>query len=373
MVSELIEMSAVIGDVYDAAIDPSLWQQALKSICAYVGGASAVLYWHDAATERGEALHLFNEAPSYTRLYFEKYLPMNPMFPATAFIDEGVVVATGDIMPRSELVKTQFYKEWLKPQGIEDGLAVNLEKGTTRCSLVNIRTEAAATKTMRHRLAMLVPHLQRAVVIGRVFNQKTATENALAQTLDHVEAAVFLVRADGAIAFSNNIAKKMLIDAVLVKEERGALHAVTSKADRTLRDIFVSAEKGDASIGVRGVAVPLTDEADGQWFAHVLPLTSGRRQQAAHQLAAVAAIFIRQTQPEVLPPLEKIAKRYKLSASEVRVLDAMLKANGVKAMASTLGLSQATVKTHLHHLFRKTGTERQSELLKLVAGLDVSR
>ena len=104
---------------------------------------------------------------------------------------------------------------------------------------------------MRHRLAMLVPHLQRAVVIGRVFNQKTATENALAQTLDHVEAAVFLVRADGAIAFSNNIAKKMLIDAVLVKEERGALHAVTSKADRILRDIFASAEKGDASIGVR--------------------------------------------------------------------------------------------------------------------------
>ena len=283
------------------------------------------------------------------------------------------MVATGDIMPRSELVKTRFYKEWLKPQGIEDGLAVNLEKGTTRCSLVNIRTEAAATKTMRHRLAMLVPHLQRAVVIGRVFNQKTATENALAQTLDHVEAAVFLVRADGAIAFSNNIAKKMLIDAVLVKEERGALHAVTSKTDRILWNIIVSAEKGDASIGVRGVAVPLTDVADGHWFAHVLPLTSGRRQQAAHHLAAVAAVFIRKAQPEAPPPLEKIAKRYKLSASEVRVLDAMLKANGVKAMAETLGLSQATVKTHLHHLFGKTGTARQSELLKLVAGLDVSR
>jgi DNA-binding CsgD family transcriptional regulator len=34
-----------------------------------------------------------------------------------------------------------------------------------------------------------------------------------------------------------------------------------------------------------------------------------------------------------------------------------------------LGISQATVKTHLHNLFRKTGTRRQSELVKLVAGI----
>jgi hypothetical protein len=33
VVSELIELSAVIGDIYDAAMDRALWQQALASIC----------------------------------------------------------------------------------------------------------------------------------------------------------------------------------------------------------------------------------------------------------------------------------------------------------------------------------------------------
>jgi len=47
----------------------------------------------------------------------------------------------------------------------------------------------------------------------------------------------------------------------------------------------------------------------------------------------------------------------------------MLRLNGVKAIAEALGLSQATVKTHLHHVFRKTGTNRQKDLVKLVAGL----
>jgi DNA-binding CsgD family transcriptional regulator len=39
------------------------------------------------------------------------------------------------------------------------------------------------------------------------------------------------------------------------------------------------------------------------------------------------------------------------------------------AMSEMLGVPQATVKTHLHNLFRKTATSRQSDLVKLMAGL----
>jgi DNA-binding CsgD family transcriptional regulator len=369
MTSELVELSAVIGDIYDAAIDPTLWRQVLGRICAFIGGSSAVLYWHDAATERSEVLHLFNDNPTYTRLYFEKYLPMNPMFPAATFVDAGVVTTDEDIMPASELVKTRFYKEWVQPQGIVSALAVNLEKGVTRTSLINVRTAVPANQQMRHRLGLLVPHLQRAVAIGRMFDQSKAVEQALAQTLDHVEAAVVLVSASAEIIFANDNAKRMLADATLVRKEGKELSAVAPEANHTLRSIFVSAEEGDASVGVRGVAIPLTDALNERWFAHVLPLTSGRRQQTGDNYAAVAAVFIRKTPPNALSPLEGIAKLYKLTAGEVRVLDAILKVNGIRTVADFLGLSQATVKTHLHNLFRKTRTKRQSDLVKLVAGI----
>jgi DNA-binding CsgD family transcriptional regulator len=41
---------------------------------------------------------------------------------------------------------------------------------------------------------------------------------------------------------------------------------------------------------------------------------------------------------------------------------------GVAAVASMLGASRSTVKTHLEHLFEKTGTSRQAALVKLIAG-----
>ena len=315
---------------------------------------------------------MFNDDPYYSKLYFEKYLPMNPVFPAATFMETGVVHTTNDIIPQSELVKTRFYKEWIEPQGIVDAIAVNLEKGTTRSSLLNIRmheSDGVADEQALRRTGLLVPHLQRAVAIGRLFDQGKAVESALTETLDHVEAAVFLAGADGHIAFANAPAMALLDEGNLVRQTGGSLSAVDPAADQMIRDILVAAEKGDASVGARGVAVPLSEDPQQGWFAHVLPLTSGSRQHSGVMYSAAAAIFIRKASPESPAPLEAISIRYKLTASEVRVLDAVLKANGVKAMADMLGVSQATVKTHLQNLFRKTATGRQSDLVKLVAGI----
>jgi hypothetical protein len=256
VLSDQTEFSSVIGDIYDAAIDHTLWQRALGSICAYVGGYSAVLFWHDAAAQHAQALYLFNDDPAYTRLYFEKYLPMDPFFPASSFIDVGVVRGSNDIVPQAELERTRFYKEWIKPQGIADAIAVNLEKGVTRSSFLVVRTDATqgpADDLMFSRAAALVPHLQRAVAIGRLFDQARNTERALTDTLGHVEAGVFLVGADGSISFANDPAQKMLADATLVRREGDALHAAIPEADRILREVFAAARRGDASIGVRGV------------------------------------------------------------------------------------------------------------------------
>ena len=71
---------------------------------------------------------------------------------------------------------------------------------------------------------------------------------------------------------------------------------------------------------------------------------------------------------EAPSPPEAIAKHYRLTPTELRVLLAIVEVGGVPEVAEALGIGEATVKTHLHRLFSKTGTRRQADLVKLVAG-----
>jgi hypothetical protein len=157
-------LSALIGDIYDAALDSNIWMRVLERCCSVIGGASAVLYWHDVASKNSAAVHLFNDDPHWTKLYFDKYLPMNPVFPAASFVDAGRVYTPTDLIPEAELHETRFHKEWVQPQGIVDVVCVNLEKSATSSSVLNIRRDAThgmVDDDARRRMALLIPHFQR--------------------------------------------------------------------------------------------------------------------------------------------------------------------------------------------------------------------
>ena len=99
--------------------------------------------------------------------------------------------------------------------------------------------------------------------------------------------------------------------------------------------------------------------------ATILPLDGGERQNLCGAFAAMAAIFVQD--PVVVPPFpgEAFAKLYSLTGSELRVLLAMAPGLSVKEAAEVLGNSRATAKTHLQHIYEKTGTSKQIELMHL--------
>jgi len=65
---------------------------------------------------------------------------------------------------------------------------------------------------------------------------------------------------------------------------------------------------------------------------------------------------------------EIIARAYRLTPTELRVLLAIVQIGGVPEVAPALGIAENTVKTHLGNLFVKTGARRQADLVKIVAG-----
>ena len=53
-----------------------------------------------------------------------------------------------------------------------------------------------------------------------------------------------------------------------------------------------------------------------------------------------------------------------LTFGEHRVLAAVLHGDGVLAAAHRLGVSEATARLHLTHVFEKTGAQRQADLVR---------
>src|SRR5215470_9866885 len=133
-------------------------------------------------------------------------------------------------------------------------------------------------------------------------------------------------------------------------------------------DIFACAGNGDVAIGIKGVAVPLNARGGELYVAHVLPLTSGARRRAGTSYKAAAALFVHKAALDTPSPPEAIAKAYRLTPSELRVLLAVVEVGGVPEVADALGIAETTVKTHLGHLYEKTGAARHADLVKLVAG-----
>ena len=204
-------------------------------------------------------------------------------------------------------------------------------------------------------------------LIGRVIDFKRTEAATLVDLLDGISAGMFLVNASGRIVHANASGHAMLAEGSLLRADDGKLTPNDADAEQALDDVFAMADGGDAAVGVKGIAVPLTARDGGRHVAHVLPLTSGERRRAGTTYAAVAAVFVQKAPLDTPSPHEVISKHYKLTPMELRVLFAIVQVGGVPEASEALGIAASTVRTHLRRLFAKTGTERQADLVKLVA------
>jgi DNA-binding CsgD family transcriptional regulator len=200
-----------------------------------------------------------------------------------------------------------------------------------------------------------------------VIDLAKAEAATLADTLDGISAGMLLVDATGRIVHANGAGHVMLAAADVLRAKAGRLAVNDAQADQALADAFASAGNGDVAIGIKGVSVPLLAHGGERYVAHVLPLTSGARRRAGTGYAAVAALFVHQAALDAPSPPEAIAKAYKLTPMELRVLLAVVEVGGVPEVAEALGIAKTTVRTHLQQTYHKTGTSRQADLVKLVA------
>jgi len=371
MITETEVLSDLIATIYDTTLDRGLWPDVLRRSAEFVGGAASWLYSKNVVRKTGNRALYWNPRFDVITVprYFAEYVRIDPTRIGLVLFDVGQIYSVEDCMPHAEFLETRIYKEYVRPMGLVDQLAATLDRSAADLPLFAVfrsEEQGLADAEMRRRMSLVVPHVRRAVLIGNAMDRNATEATAFADTLGGLAAGVFLVDEDARIVFANRSGEIMLDQGKIFCQNHRALMAVDPRIGTTLPDIIASTRKGDAAVGVNGVALQLSRPPE-PWLAHILPLTSGARRQAGIAHSAVAAVFVHQASLEAPSSMATMSKLYRLTPSELRVLAAMIEVGGIAAVAEVVGIAETTVKTHLQRLFSKTGTSRQSDLVKLVA------
>lgn len=368
MATELETAFALAGEIYDAALDPSQWVDVLGSISGFIGGPASALSSHDVAKHEARFHFIWGDDPDYSRSYAETYVHLNPWLPHLLALKPGEIIVASQMLPHDEMYETRFFREWVAPQGYGDNVGAMVEREGTVITTLNTSigsAESPASPEAVRRMELIVPHVRRAVSIGNAIEMKGIEADTLGDAVDAIGTAVYLLRACGGLVRANASGQELMESGTLFRPMPDRLVPELGGRDHDLiRAVDHAANGAIFPIG----AVPLIDRDGTRFVAHVLPLTSGKRARAGRVTGATVAVFIHRAVMDCAFPIEAVSQHYELSKTEVRVLTAMLEYGPPGDVAPALGISESSVRTHLRKLFEKTGTTRQADLVKLVAG-----
>jgi DNA-binding CsgD family transcriptional regulator/PAS domain-containing protein len=356
-------ITTVIGEIYDASINPSAWQHALESINAFAGGHASGIFSKDTISKSGITHYYCGADPHYIQLYADLYSRFDPL---GILPPRGRVTAIPDLVSYDEYRRGPFYSGWLRPQGCADALNVVLNTaGFGKATLFTALPGKArmVDDEMRRRVQILVPHLSRALLIGDAIEVKRDQATAFAGALNGFKAAIFLTDAGGRVVHANSAGQSMLGTGNVLRLNGGRLAACDAKAAPILRELL----SRDLDSQEQEIALPMNSDAFEHYVVQRVRLSPSVKRGLCAPNTAAAAIFVRKAAIDSRPPANLIARTYRLTPTELRVLLAIIDVGGIPEVAQYLGIAETTVKTHLHRIFSKTGTNRQADLVRLAA------
>jgi DNA-binding CsgD family transcriptional regulator len=134
-----------------------------------------------------------------------------------------------------------------------------------------------------------------------------------------------------------------------------------------LRSLIAGCARAGAEAGAGGTIV-VSRGSDRTPLSLVVMPTRGVVAQL-HTRCPAAIIFVTDPDRASGPSRDYLRALFKLTPAEAALAVELVEGDGLQSAAMRLGIKRETARTHLHHIFEKTGTRRQAELARLLVGL----
>jgi len=372
------DLSAIVGNIYDAAVEPSLWPQTIAVICETLGFATGVI----SLISLPDGKAMISQAVWFDPVWLARFPHYEPdlidLWGGDEVVhglplDQPAVLSSLNPQALAEDSTNRFHREFNQPQGFIDAVAIGLSRDDAAVGNIGFNRHRAAGPIGPRELeafALLIPHLQRAARISRVIDAERVLTHDFARVLDGLSAPTFLVTKDLGLVYANQTGERLLKDNTFVTLTRGKLTFALATAQKTLCRALAGSSDAPDSAGRADVVVQVAAGDRGVSLARVVPM-HGVRPDGGTSSDIAGTIFLTGNRMGSEPSPGFAVSVFGLSQAEERVFALVGGGRTVSQTASELGLNVSTVRTHLLRVFEKTGTHRQAELVRLYAGLRV--
>jgi DNA-binding CsgD family transcriptional regulator len=375
---------AVVHLLYEAVTDPSGWPAFFSAL----GLAIEADVVHMLAIDKQHGSLSYSDGfqlPADGELaYIQKYGSIDPRMALMRQLSPWEWVHCHEAFDDEFVAHDAFYQDFLIPIG---------KRYVSGCKLVddaNVCVIFSALRDVGRRplgspeiqfLDKLLPHLTRAVrmqIQNYTFSTKALVGHALVNKLRQ---PVMLLTTDGSVALANEAATRLLSCTSLISVTNGRI-SLPAEYQAQFRDECARLEglaRGvievpDEISTYRSIAITSRREgghADEALYAFFTLLVPPKVSGAFGLRPLVLLLFYH---PESSPPVDSdlLSAAFNLTPAEIRVCRLLGEGLSPKEIASRLGTQYETVRKQLQSIYRKTNTNRQSELMSLMLHLPLN-
>lgn len=363
-------VESLVESIYEAATGASGWSDFLTALATALDSGFPSVYFADTSSRKSDVAVSLGMEEKMLRAYRDYYHERNVWLKgARALLQPGVVRPSHLLCPRRTFLRSEWYGDFCRPMHWTQGLGATILQTGTITSNIGVFADNRRRAYDNEDVALLkalMPHLQRGFRMHMHLVATRAREQALGAVLHAVSTPVMLVTDQGQIVFLNSAAEALVNTSDGLAIELGKLRTQLAREGRLL-DLLIggaaqtSAKRGRNSGGVLKVTRP-----SGREPLQVLVSPLATREDWILRQPSVAAVFVTDPQRVALPEVSVPMTRG-LTPTEAKVAAALARGVSGKQICRELGISYNTLKTHARKVYAKTGTRRQTELVRFIS------
>jgi len=366
-----------ITRIYDAAADQLFWQQALDAVSARVGARAGAMLVRDFSgmpfsISALSSVYSRIEATGQVQYYMENLAHFEG--PQWEFIsrmrlneierDERMGVLREELDQRADYV---FLREAI---GTLRRLAFRLNDnrgwfdGVTLAFPVEF---SVIPQTAINDLRPLLPHMAKAVEIGRTFSQLKERYHAVLAVLDKLAVGLVLALETGEIVVANREAERIFSLRDGIGKSR-ANRLDLRDSDETARlqahvDAMARTASGEAGAAERVMRVT-RPSGRHPFLVEVMPLRDSGAEIERNLRGALVIVVDPENQTDL--NVAGFAALHQLTSAETQVCDLLIRGYQAPEIAEIRSTSLSTARNQIAAVYLKTSTGRRGDLIRLV-------